>query len=252
MDAATRVRTTTTKDLPMRIARLSAVGLAAGAVFALTAVPLAASAHVTVTPSGTAAGGYTVLTFAFSHGCEGSPTTALTFDIPESIESVSPTLNPNWTIEKVADGDRTAQVVYTAVTPVADGFRDTVELSMRLPDDAAGETLAFPVLQACEVGETDWSQLAEEGADEPESPAPVVLVTEATDDAHGHGGPAEDAASDEDAEHAEHDAAATAETTAAESGSPDTVARVLGIGGLVVGVVGIVLAITARRSRSDS
>ena len=78
----------------MRIARLSAAGLAAGAVLALTAVPLAASAHVTVTPSGTAAGSYTVLTFAFSHGCEGSPTTALTFDIPESIDSVSPTLNP--------------------------------------------------------------------------------------------------------------------------------------------------------------
>jgi uncharacterized protein YcnI len=53
----------------MRIARLSLAGLAGGAVLALAAVPLAASAHVTVTPSGTAAGSYTVLTFAFSHGC---------------------------------------------------------------------------------------------------------------------------------------------------------------------------------------
>ena len=45
---------------------------------------------------------------------------------------------------------------------------------------------------------------------------------------------------------------ATATASDAATGSADTVARVLGIGGLVVGVVGIVLAITARRSRSDA
>ena len=232
----------------MRIARLSAAGLAAGAVLALTAVPLAASAHVTVTPNGTAAGSSTVLTFAFSHGCEGSPTTALTFDIPESIDSVSPTLNPNYAIEKVADGDRTAQVVYTAITPVEDGFRDTIELSVLLPEDAAGETLAFPVLQSCEVGETNWNQVAEAGEEEPESPAPSIVVTEATGDEHGHGA----AAAETSDGHADHDAA-TAETTAEGSGASDGVARVLGIGGLIVGVVGIVLAITARRRpRSDA
>lgn len=232
----------------MRIARLSAAGLAGGAVLALAAVPLAASAHVTVTPSGTAAGSYTVLTFAFSHGCEGSPTTALTFDIPESIESVSPTLNANYTIEKVEDGDRTAQVVYTAITPVADGYRDTIELSLQLPEDAAGETLAFPVLQTCEVGETNWDQLAEEGEEEPESPAPVVVVTEATGDEHGHGTATDTAATDEHGDHEE----ATVEQTSAAADSSDTIARVLGIGGLVVGVIGIVLALAARRSRSES
>jgi uncharacterized protein YcnI len=232
----------------MRIARLSLAGLAGGAVLALAAVPLAASAHVTVTPSGTAAGSYTVLTFAFSHGCEGSPTTAIAIDIPESIASVSPTLNPNYTIEKVADGDRTSQVVYTAITPVQDGYRDTIELSLQLPEDAAGETLAFPVLQTCEVGETNWNQVAEEGEEEPESPAPVIVVTEATGDGHGHGAATEEAASDDHGDgHTEG-----AEETAATSDDSDTVARVLGIGGLVVGVVGIVLALAARRPRSGA
>ncbi len=230
----------------MRIARLSAVGLAAGAALALASVPLAASAHVTVTPSDTAAGSYTVLTFAFGHGCDGSPTTALTFDIPEQIESVSPTLNPNWTIQKVADGDRTAQVVYTAITPVEDGFRDAVELSVRLPEDAAGETLVFPVLQTCEVGETNWNEIAEAGEEEPEHPAPVVAVTEATGDEHGHG-----TASDESAASEEHDHTTEA-SDAAASGSDDVVARALGIGGLVVGGAGIALALTARRSRTDA
>ncbi|MGW4929800.1 YcnI family copper-binding membrane protein [Agromyces sp. NPDC004153] len=232
----------------MRIARLSAAGLAGGAVLALAAVPLAASAHVTVTPSGTAAGSYTVLTFAYSHGCEGSPTTAIAIDIPESIASVAPTLNPNYTIEKVADGDRTSQVVYTAITPVQDGYRDTIELSLQLPEDAAGETLAFPVLQTCEVGETNWNQVAEEGEEEPESPAPAIVVTESTGDEHGHGAATDEAAADE---HGDGHAEGT-EEVAATSDDADTVARVLGIGGLVVGVVGIVLALAARRPRSGA
>ena len=232
----------------MRIARLSAAGLAGGAVLALAAVPLAASAHVTVTPSGTAAGSYTVLTFAYSHGCEGSPTTAIAIDIPESIARGSPTLNPNHTIEAVAPRDRTSQVVYTAITPVPDGYRDTIELSLQLPEDAAGETLAFPVLQTCEVGETNWNQVAEAGEEEPESPAPVIVVTEATGDEHGHGAAADEATTDE---HADDHAEGT-EEVAATSDEADTVARVLGIGGLVVGVVGIVLALAARRPRSGA
>lgn len=226
----------------MRIARLTAAGLAAGAALAFAAVPLAASAHVTVTPNGTAAGTSSVLTFAFGHGCDGSPTTALAIDIPESIRAVAPTLHPNWTIEKVTEGDRIARIVYTAITPVEEGYRDAIELSVRLPEGGAGDTLVFPVLQTCTEGEVNWNELAEEGAAEPEHPAPAILVTAATGAEHGHG-----AASDDP--EATDDAAADATAT---TGSEDLVARVLGIGGLVVGVVGIVLAITARRPRSDA
>ena len=227
--------------MTIRTTTIAAAALAGGILLALGA-PLAASAHVNVTPSSTAAGSSTVLTFAFSHGCEESPTTMLTFDIPESIPSVSPTLNPNWTIEKIADGDRTAQVVYTAITPVESGYRDTIELSLRLPEDAAGETLAFPVLQTCAAGETNWNEVAEEGAAEPESPAPTIVVTEATGDEHGSGTAA--VASDEHS-------SASASDAAAQS-SDDTVARVLAVGGLVVGAVGVVLALTLPRRRTDA
>ena len=69
-----------------------------------------------------------------------------------------------------------------------------------------------------------------------------------TGDGHGHGAATEEAASDEHGDgHAEG-----AEETAATSDDSDTVARVLGIGGLVVGVVGIVLALAARRPRSGA
>jgi uncharacterized protein YcnI len=233
----------------MRIARLTAAGLAGGALLVLAAAPLAASAHVSVTPSSTAAGSSSVLIFAFGHGCDGSPTTALTFDIPESIMAVAPTLHPNWTIEKVTEGDRISQIVYTAITPVEEGYRDAIELSVQLPLDAAGETLAFPVLQSCAEGETNWNELAEEGAAEPESPAPTIVVTEATGDEHGNGAASDDPAD----EHPDHDdATATGTDDAASTDSDDVIARVLGIGGLVVGVVAIVLALAARRPRSDA
>ncbi|RXZ73137.1 YcnI family protein [Agromyces albus] len=212
-----------------------AAGIAA-AVLLVLAEPVAASAHVTVTPSSTAAGSDSVLTFAFGHGCDGSPTTALTIDLPESIMAAAPTLHPNWTVERVEDDDRIARVVYTAITPVEEGIRATVELAVVLPLDAAGETLVFPVLQTCAEGELNWDQLAEEGAAEPEHPAPTILVTAATAETQGPATTTE---------------AATATPDAAAPGS-DPVARVLGIGGLVAGIVGIVLALAARRPRPNT
>ncbi|QTX05596.1 YcnI family protein [Agromyces archimandritae] len=215
---------------------LGAAALGAGALLAL-GTPLAASAHVTVDPSSTAAGGYAVLDFSLGHGCEGSPTTTLTIDIPEGIESVTPQMNPNWTVEKVADGDAVRQVVYRAVTPLEDGFRDTVSVQVRLPEDAAGETLEFPVLQECTEGETNWNEPSGDGA-EPASPAPVVHVTEAVADPHGGHGAAGAGSTDE----------ATAGTSEAADETPvDVFARVAGIGGLVLGVVALVVALTSRR-----
>ncbi|MET0726454.1 MAG: YcnI family protein [Leifsonia sp.] len=232
---------------------IAAAALGGGVLLALAA-PLAASAHVGVTPSGTAAGSYSVLTFAVPHGCEGSPTTVVAIDIPEGVLSVTPTINPGWTVEKVvttldepetdAHGnsitERVSQVVYTAKTPLADGYRDTFALQLPLPADAAGETLLFPVTQTCEVGVTEWNEETPEGGEEPEHPAPAITVTEAAGDEHGHGA---------EAESDEHEDAAASEDAASQ---PDVLARVLGIAGLVVGTVGIVVAVVARRSRTEA
>lgn len=226
------------------------VGVLAGTTLAL-AVPLAAVAHVGVTPSSTAAGSTTQLTFAVGHGCDGSATTALSFTIPEEIVSVTPTVHPNWTAEKVlvdlaepitdAHGNslvqRVGQVVYTANTPLPDGFRDTVTLQLTLPASAEGSTLAFPVLQSCEVGETDWSQIAEEGQDphDLDSPAPVVEVSPAV---------AENAVPAVGAELA----ASPAASGTAPVSEPDLLARGLGLAGLVVGLAGVLAAVLFRRS----
>ncbi|WGX98520.1 YcnI family protein [Nocardioides sp. L-11A] len=236
----------------MQIRRFTLPALGAtGALALVTLTAGAAGAHVTVTPDTTSAGAYAVLTFSVGHGCEGSPTTKLAIQMPESIPVVTPTVNPNWTVEKVdeqlaepvtdAHGneitERTAQVVYTAKTPLADGFRDTVALSVQLPE-AAGDTLAFPVVQTCEKGQTGWTETAAEGQDPEElgSPAPVVTITEATGEGH-HGGAGTDDA-DSPADAATDDAR---EDATADAASDDDGGNGLAIGGLVAGLGGLAL-----------
>lgn len=227
-----------------------------------------ASAHVTVTPSTTEAGSYSVLTFSVPHGCGDSSTTAIAIQIPEALNSVTPTVNPGWEIEKVNetldppadDGhggqltERVAQIVYTASTPLPDGYRDAVELSVRLPD-TPGETLAFPVVQTCEEGEAPWVQLPADGddADGLEYPAPVVTLTAAPDNIEAAADAADEGTTADDASAAE--AAAEEQGTTEEDGAADAsgtpaavswVALGLGTAGLVLG--GLALARSRRTS----
>jgi uncharacterized protein YcnI len=235
-----------------RPATVAATALGAGTLLAL-AVPAAAQAHVTVTPGSTAAGSYAVLEFASGHGCDGSPTTSFSVDIPEQVLSVTPTLESGWSVEKAmvaldepvegAHGDlvsdRVGQVVYTADTPIPEGYRGTFEIQVLLPEDGEGERLEFPVLQTCVEGETAWNESPAADGAEPEHPAPAIEVTAAEGDAHGH-------------DEAEGEAGTTAEVVETADTDPadaavDTLARVVGIGGLAVGVAGLVVALVARR-----
>jgi len=235
----------------------AALGTSLGVV-ALTAA--AASAHVTVSPDTTAAGSYAVLTFSVGHGCEGSPTTRLAIQMPEEIPQVTPTINPGWRVEKVEEKldepvtdahgntltERTAQVVYTARMPLPDGYRDTVELSVQLPD-AAGETLAFPVVQTCEKGETGWTETAAEGQDpeELESPAPVLTVTEASDgDQHAGSSGAQEPDTGEGTA-TDGDTGTEAGTEADTEAASDDDGNGLAIAGLVAGLAGLALGALA-------
>jgi hypothetical protein len=133
------------------------------------------------------------------------------------------------------------------VTPLPSELRDVIELSLQLPADAAGETLAFPVLQECTEGLTDWSAVAEEGEEEPEHPAPAITVTEASGDGHGQA-----AETDASSEHAADTASSSSAADASSATGDDVLARTLAIGGLLVGAAGVVLAVTARRGRQQA
>ena len=175
---------------------LTPAAAAAGAAALLLTAAAGASAHVGVSPDKTAANSYALLTFGIPHGCEESGTTKVAITLPAELNDAQPTVNPNWTVEKVteqlaepkklADGSsitkRTSQIVYTAKAPLAHELRDALVLSVKLPD-AAGTTLYFPTLQSCETGQTDWSEIAKDGQD-PHSlkaPAPSITVSEAAD-----------------------------------------------------------------------
>ncbi|AEF41500.1 YcnI family protein [Hoyosella subflava] len=180
------------------LARAAAAGSAAVALAFLA--PATAAAHVTVSANTTEAGQYSVLTVGIPHGCDGASTTSVAIQIPEVFTNVTPTVNPNWEVEKVMErldppvedghgGERTervAEVVYTANTPLPDDLRDTFELSVRLPE-TPGETLYFPAIQECEEGEVAWTQIAAEGQDASDFdyPAPAVTLTAASADDDG-------------------------------------------------------------------
>lgn len=213
-----------------------------------------ASAHVGVTPDKTAANSYALLTFGIPHGCEESGTTKVAITLPAELNDAQPTVNPNWTVEKVteqlaepkklADGTsitkRTSQIVYTAKAPLAHDLRDALVLSMKLPD-AAGTTLYFPTLQTCETGQTDWSEIAKDGQD-PHSlkaPAPSITITAAAStDSHGA------------AETAAHSTEQASSVTDSGAGARSWAGLAAGVGGLALG--GIALARSGAKRKQEA
>ncbi|RIJ44223.1 DUF1775 domain-containing protein [Clavibacter lycopersici] len=209
-----------------------ALGAAAGLALAVSA-PLAASAHVELDASSTAPATLSVLTFAVGHGCEGSATTSLAIRFPADVQAVKPTLAPGWSVAEQEAADGTT-VTYTADTPLPDALRATVQVEALLPvDGAAGDVVAFPTLQTCVEGSTDWAETPAAGT-EPDLPAPAITLTDA---ATGSGASAAGA-----------DAGSATGTDAASAVAPvDPVARLLGLGALVVGVVAVMLLTIGMR-----
>ncbi|GAB4100877.1 YcnI family protein [Sinomonas halotolerans] len=229
---------------------------AASAALALSGAG-AASAHVSIDPSATEAGGSALLAFGIPHGCGESPTRQVAITLPEGINDATPTAHANWTARKVTeklgtpittpDGatitERTSQIVYTAIKPLPAELRDDFVLSVKLPADAAGSTLRFPTLQTCTEGRTDWAQVPAEGGghDAVEYPAPSIEVTSAAasghaEDGHGEGGHATAGSDDGDA------SSPMAGASGAESA---------GWAGLVAGLAGLAMGTLAFvRTRS--
>ena len=79
-----------------------------------------------------------------------------------------------------------SEVIFTAKEAIPDGYYADVKVQVKLPEDATGTKLAFPVIQTCETGETAWIQIAEEGQseDDLDTPAPTFEVTETVEGGH--------------------------------------------------------------------
>ncbi|MGB0114092.1 MAG: YcnI family protein [Ilumatobacteraceae bacterium] len=240
---------------PRLITATAAVGLT------VLALGDTASAHVGISETDAVAGGYTTLTFSAGHGCGESPTTEIRIQIPESIPAPTPTRNANWEIEKVIEQletpietdhgatatERVSEVVYTAITPLPNGIRDVFQLSVKVPEDAAGETIWFPTVQTCEEGVNRWIEIPAEGQDphDLESPAPGISVVAATGDGHDQGTDDHDAdaAAGADAGSETSDDS-DAEDSDADDGTDPITWVALALGALGLGLGGFALART--------
>ncbi|MEU4964514.1 YcnI family protein [Streptomyces smyrnaeus] len=232
----------------------TACALAAGTVL-LVAGP--ASAHVSVDPKEAAKGGYSTVNFKVPNEKDDSSTVKLevTFPTDHPLASVMPQPVPGWDIKvdkKKLDkpiemhGEKITEAV-SKVTwsggKVEPGQFQQFPVSMgQLPEDA--DRLVFKALQTYDNDDVvRWIEEPEEGAAEPENPAPVLKLTA---DGSGDGAAATGSSAD-DAKGTEKTAAAADSDSASTS---DTTARVLGVVGIVVGVAGVAFGVLAGRRRA--
>lgn len=172
------------------------------ALVAAAIAPAPAGAHVTVAPEEAAADDYAYLQFSVPHGCDGSSTTRLRVQVPENVVSVTPQVNPGWSLETksgpkeetelhgetITEGVR--EITWTAENaPLPDEYLDVFGVSARMPA-APGETVYFPTIQECENGATRWIEVpaAGESPEELEEPAPALTLNE-PDGAHAASAP---------------------------------------------------------------
>jgi periplasmic copper chaperone A len=161
------------------ISQISVVALTAFASFA-------ARSHVVLEQKTAPAASYYRAVFKVGHGCAGSPTTAITIRLPQGVKNAKPAPKPGWSIarkvEKLATpytshGKTIAEDV-TEITwrggPLADEHYDEFIMQMQLPE-AVGP-IWFKVLQQCEKGQTDWSEVPVQGIATRGLKAPAALL----------------------------------------------------------------------------
>lgn len=214
--------------------------LRAGAIVAASALVVigaasSASAHVTVSSPDAKPGGYAKLVFRVPTESDNTSTTKLVVSLPTDhpFASVGAQPKDGWKVEKkeeklpatVKVGDVTLTKAITTVTwtATAGGIppNDFDEFSLsvgKLPDTV--DSLSFPAVQTYSDGEVvKWADVAKDGAPEPEHPAPTLKL-----------------------------AAAITPVAAVTTDSKDTLARWLGGGGLLVGLIGLAFGLRPRRT----
>lgn len=214
--------------------------IVATAVTATAVLGLAAPAFAHVEADGEQeAGGAATVTFSFTHGCAGSPTTSLKIQLPANASEVKATdAMPGFT----------ANVTPTELDWTGGSVPDTTEgkfvATMKLTG-TAGETVFFPTVQGCATGEETWLEKTDDA--EAEHAAPRITLTQTVAGASttvSAGGAASTTVTSASASPATTAAAGTS-TSSTSNPAPWIV------GGVVVAVLvigGIVLVVRRRSS----
>jgi len=146
--------------------------------------------HISLQDKSAPAGSAYKAVFQVGHGCQGSATTGLSVQIPAGFQGAKPYPKAGWTVTvksgKLAKPyDSHGKQVSEDVTVVSwtasskdaalqDAHFDEFTLRGKLPESAG--PLWFKVLQSCENGSNDWSELPATGASSKGLKFPAVLL----------------------------------------------------------------------------
>jgi len=151
--------------------------LAAGTGFMFASAG-AASAHIVLSQPSFEAGQNYAAFFKVDQGCDGSPTTALTAQIPDGVIVLDTPTKPGWTLSAKRDKGQVTDVTWHGSLAAKDA--DQFGIFVKLPPRPG--TLYFPILQQCEKGEIRWNDIPAIGKAARDIPhaAPVLQLVAAS------------------------------------------------------------------------
>lgn len=237
--------------------RVAAIAAVVAVITAVLALP--AFAHVTINPKTAEQGGFAKVAFRVPNERDNASTVKVEVEFPTdhplAFVSVRPV--PGWTVEVTEskldtpvpmEGSELTEAV-TKITwsggTIEPGQFQEFEVSMgRMPTDV--EQLVFPATQTYSNGEVvKWHDRPSADGSEVEHPAPVLTLVPAAENGDGHGAVTATATPTPATE-----MAPAAETAPAGAAASDSLARILGVAGIAVGLAGTVVGVAGLRRRS--
>jgi periplasmic copper chaperone A len=160
------------------------------AILAIITPATAVLAHVVLEDQAALAGRSYKAVLKVGHGCDGSPTTAMRVTIPAGFMGAKPMPKAGWKldvkIDKLAEPydsygkkitEDVSEITWTATSKdsyLPDGYYDEFVLRGALSKKEG--LMWFKVLQSCEKGVNDWSQIPAAGADAHSLKSPAALL----------------------------------------------------------------------------
>jgi len=176
---------------------------------------------------------------------KGSPTTEIAITLP-GVASAGTDVMPGWTAKLDRDSNGAYRSVTFTAAPnagIPSGQFELFPISIQLPDT---DSVSFPVVQTYADGTVvRWDQPPLPNGDEPEFPVPTLaLAAGSPQPAEHHTAPTAPPGSTAPSV----SAAPAAQAQPAAKASPDNTARALAGGALLVGAIGVGVALARRRA----
>jgi uncharacterized protein YcnI len=225
---------------------LTTAAVTASLTFGSLIAAATAGAHVHVDSDHAVRGDDALVTFRVPNESEKvSSTTQIVISLP-NVSSASTDVMPGWTAKLDRDPNGAYRsATFTAVpnAGIPPGQFELFPLSIQLPD---ADSVTFPVVQTYADGTVvHWDQPPLPNGDEPEFPAPALALTAGPHEPAEHHAtptaPPESAAPSVSA-------APAAQVQPEAKASPDNTARALAGGALLVGAIGVGVALARRRT----